>query len=43
MLMSHLGRKGGKVGGKRRLQTMTAEERKKIAKKAAEARWKKHS
>lgn len=39
LLMADLGRKGGKIGGKRRLQTMTAAERKKIAKKAADARW----
>lgn len=39
--MSAIGRKGGKVGGKRRLKTMTAEQRKKSAQKAAKARWKK--
>lgn len=39
--MSAIGRKGGKIGGKRRLQTMTAAERKKIATKAAKTRWKK--
>jgi len=39
--MSEIGRKGGKIGGKRRLQTMTATERKKVAAKAAKARWKK--
>jgi hypothetical protein len=39
--MSEIGRKGGKIGGKRRLKTMTAAERKKIATKAARARWKK--
>jgi hypothetical protein len=39
MLMASLGRKGGKIGGKRRLQTMTAEERKDVARKAARARW----
>ena len=38
--MSEIGRKGGKIGGKRRLKTMSAEERKKIAIKAARARWK---
>lgn len=37
-----IGRKGGKIGGKRRLKTMTAEERSQIAKKAAKARWKKN-
>lgn len=39
--MSEIGRKGGKIGGKRRLKTMTAEERKKAATKAARARWNK--
>jgi hypothetical protein len=39
MLMAQLGRKGGKKGGKRRLETMTANERKIIARKAAQARW----
>lgn len=38
--MSEIGRKGGKIGGKRRLQTLTANQRKKIARKAAKARWK---
>jgi len=41
--MAQMGRKGGKIGGKRRLQTMTAEERSEIAKKAARARWKRKS
>ncbi|HEY2646947.1 MAG TPA: hypothetical protein VGI34_08220 [Candidatus Acidoferrales bacterium] len=41
MLMAALGRKGGKIGGKRRLVTMTTDERRRIAKKAAQARWKK--
>ncbi len=39
MFMAQLGRKGGKKGGKRRLETMTPNERKAIAKKAAQARW----
>lgn len=39
LLMAKLGRKGGKIGGKRRLQTMTAQQRKELARKAAEARW----
>jgi hypothetical protein len=39
-LMAELGRKGGKIGGKRRLKTMTAKERSEVAKKAAQARWK---
>ncbi len=39
--MSAIGRKGGKIGGKRRLATMSREERRKVAKKAAKARWNK--
>jgi hypothetical protein len=34
-----LGRKGGKVGGKARAESLTAEERSAIAVKAARARW----
>jgi hypothetical protein len=34
-----LGRKGGKVGGKRRAENMTEEQRSDAAKKAAAARW----
>jgi hypothetical protein len=37
--MSKNGRKGGRIGGKRRLKTMTAEDRSKIASNAAKARW----
>jgi hypothetical protein len=37
--MAAMGRKGGMIGGKRRLVTMTAAQRKKIAAKAAAARW----
>jgi hypothetical protein len=40
-VMAAMGRKGGKIGGKRRLTTMTAEERKDVAQKAAQARWSK--
>jgi hypothetical protein len=39
VLMAQLGRKGGKIGGKRRLKTMTSEERSVVARKAAQARW----
>ena len=39
--MSEIGKKGGKVGGKRRLQTMSAAARKRVATKAAKARWSK--
>lgn len=38
--MAQLGRKGGQIGGKRRLETMSAKERKEVARKAAQARWK---
>jgi hypothetical protein len=39
--MAAIGRKGGRIGGKRRLKTMTKEQRSKVAKQAARARWKK--
>ncbi len=39
--MAAMGRKGGQIGGKRRLVTMTKEQRRKIAAKAAKARWSK--
>jgi hypothetical protein len=38
--MSAIGRKGGQIGGKRRLKTMTKAQRSKVAAKAAKARWK---
>jgi hypothetical protein len=38
-VMAEMGRKGGRIGGKRRMKTMTAEERKIAASKAARARW----
>lgn len=37
--MAKLGEKGGKVGGKRRLETITPERRSEIALKAARTRW----
>jgi hypothetical protein len=37
--MAELGAKGGKIGGKRRLVTMTRAEREAVALKAATARW----
>ncbi len=37
--MAAMGRKGGQIGGKRRLTTMTKEQRRKAAVKAARARW----
>jgi hypothetical protein len=39
--MASMGRKGGMVGGKRRLETMTPQQRRAAAQKAAQARWKK--
>lgn len=39
VLMAEMGRKGGKIGGKRRMQTMSSKERSKIARKAAKSRW----
>lgn len=40
--MAAIGRKGGQIGGKRRLKTMTKEQRSKAAKKAVKARWAKN-
>lgn len=40
--MAEIGRKGGQIGGKRRMTTMTAKKRKEVAAKAAKARWKNH-
>jgi len=37
--MAEIGRKGGQVGGKQRLYTMSAEQRQVVAQKAAKARW----
>jgi hypothetical protein len=39
--MAVIGRKGGQIGGKRRLKTMTKAQRSRVAAKAANARWKK--
>jgi len=41
--MAEMGRKGGKKGGKRRLETMTPEQRSQIALRAAQARWAKRN
>lgn len=38
-VMAEMGRKGGQIGGKRRLETMTKKQRSKIASLAAKARW----
>jgi hypothetical protein len=40
--MAKIGSKGGRIGGKRRLDTMTPAKRKKVAREAARARWDKH-
>jgi hypothetical protein len=39
--MAAIGRKGGQIGGKRRLTTMTKKQRQTLAAKAAKARWSK--
>ncbi len=38
-VMAAMGRKGGKVGGKKRAESMTPERRSEIALKAARSRW----
>lgn len=38
-VMAQMGSKGGKIGGKRRLETLTKERRSQIASDAARARW----
>lgn len=40
-VMAEMGRKGGRIGGKRRLKTMTPERRSEVALKAAQTRWSK--
>ncbi len=40
-VMAEMGRKGGQIGGKRRLETMTPDQRSKAALNAARARWSK--
>ncbi len=42
-VMAAMGPKGGKIGGKRRLETMSSDERTRIAKGAAKARWAKRN
>jgi len=39
LVMAEMGRKGGLIGGKRRLETMTSAQRIRVAKKAAATRW----
>ena len=41
-VMSEMGRKGGKIGGKRRLVTLTKKRRSEIASNAAKTRWTKN-
>jgi hypothetical protein len=38
-VMAQMGRKGGLIGGKRRLETLSDERRREIASEAAKARW----
>jgi hypothetical protein len=38
-VMAAMGRRGGQIGGKRRMATMTPEKRKEVAQNAAKARW----
>lgn len=40
-VMAEMGRRGGKIGGKRRLETLTPEQRRELALKAARKRWEK--
>jgi hypothetical protein len=42
-VMAAMGRRGGKIGGKRRLATMTPEQRREVAQKAAQTRWAKRA
>jgi hypothetical protein len=41
VFMAEMGRRGGKIGGKRRAENMTPKERSQLALKAAKARWNK--
>jgi len=41
LLIAERDRKGGKIGGKKRLETMSPAERRRLASKATKARWKK--
>ena len=40
-VMTEMGRRGGRIGGKRRMETMTAQERSRVASEAARKRWQK--
>ena len=41
-VMAAMGHRGGRIGGKRRMETMTAAQRREVASKAAKTRWAKH-
>ncbi len=38
-VVAAMGHKGGRIGGKRRMETMTPEQRREVALKAAKTRW----
>ena len=38
-VMAEMGRKGGRIGGKRRLETMSSRQRSLVARNAAKVRW----
>ncbi len=40
-VMAQMGARGGRIGGKRRLETMTKSQRTEVARNAAKARWSK--
>jgi hypothetical protein len=42
-VMAEMGRRGGKIGGKRRLETMSDAQRTEVARNAAKTRWGKKS
>lgn len=41
-VMAEMGRKGGRIGGKRRMDTLSDRRRTQIARQAAQARWAKN-
>ncbi len=41
--MAQIGKRGGKIGGKRRMDRLTVRQRKALARKAAQARWSKNN
>ena len=42
LVMAEMGRKGGKIGGKNRMESLGAKGRSKLGKAAVEARWAKY-